>query len=166
MWTARDQRLMDLAKLATLDLYKLVPPAVAIIVLLASPITSAAVKDLMTRYVDSEPLLATFKTKLVEVASDGATRVSFIGATISALATLASQFLNAHELVWWGALVFVVSLIFTLTLVWALTRTPGALVDGAQRYLFVYMTRAQLCRLLLLAWNLLLIFIIVILAIQ
>src|SRR5579859_1309799 len=102
MWTARDQRLMDVAKLATLDLYKLVPPVVAIIVLLASPITSAAVKVLMRQYVDSQPLLAPFKTKLRDVASDGATRVSFIGATISALATLGSQFLNARALVWWG----------------------------------------------------------------
>jgi len=157
---------MDVAKLATLDLYKLVPPVVAIIVLLASPITSAAVKVLMRQYVDSQPLLAPFKTKLRDVASDGATRVSFIGATISALATLGSQFLNARALVWWGGLVLLVSVIFALTLVWALTRPPGALVDGAQRYLFWYMTRAQLCGLLLLAWNLLLILIIVVLALQ
>ncbi len=158
---------MDLSRLAAFDYYKLASPLVAILLLLLANTTGRWLTDPMAKFIDAEVDAARvqqptyYRSTLLDIAADGAARVSFFSATLASFASLASLFSAGRTYQWWGLLVLVSGIVFVMMLAWVLTDAPGN--SARQAVGRLPMTGTQLCRVVLLVWNIALLILILVL---
>jgi hypothetical protein len=152
-------------KIMSIDLYKLGPPIISIAILLTSDFSANYLKKLVSDYIakvcketGSNDLIA-YESRLRDVAADAAVRVSFFNSVIISLSTIVSALSGVRVFEWLAAVCLIVFVLLLVTLSWIISKEPGELTSHG--YSTLRMSGGQFCRLLLIAWNVLLIVVII-----